>query len=95
LIAILKAHCLCGLSRIALVGIDSAGIAQSAESYARDCLGALDGSFVDETFLSEWRAPGEVHPMFSQIKKEAEEMKKQPLPEPFDNTQFGFATPRG
>ena len=35
------------------------------------------------------------HPMFSQIKKEAEEMKKQPLPEPFDNTQFGFATPRG
>jgi len=33
--------------------------------------------------------------MFSQIKKEAEEMKKQPLPEPFDNTQFGFATPRG
>ena len=57
-IAILKAHCLCGLSRIALVGIDSAGIAQSAESYARDCLGALDGSFVDDTFLSEWRAPG-------------------------------------
>jgi len=33
--------------------------------------------------------------MFSAIKKEAEEMKKQPLPEPFDNTQFGFATPRG
>lgn len=57
-IAILKAHCLCGLSRIALVGINSAGIAQSAESYARDCLGALDGSFVDDTFLSEWRAPG-------------------------------------
>ena len=57
-IAILKAHCLCGLSRIALVGIDSAGIAQSAESYARDCIGALEGSFDDDTFLSEWRAPG-------------------------------------
>ena len=58
LVAIFKAHCLCGLSRIALVGIDSAGIAQSAESYARDCIGALEGSFDDDTFLSEWRAPG-------------------------------------
>mmetsp|Transcript_33637 Transcript_33637/g.62157 ORF Transcript_33637/g.62157 Transcript_33637/m.62157 type:complete len:359 (-) Transcript_33637:201-1277(-) len=35
------------------------------------------------------------HPMFSDIKKEAEEMKKVPLPEPFDNTAYGFATPRG
>ena len=35
------------------------------------------------------------HPMFAQIKKDAEEMKKQPLPEPFDNTLYGFATPRG
>lgn len=35
------------------------------------------------------------HPMFAQIKKDAEEMKKQPLPEPFNNTLYGFATPRG
>lgn len=35
------------------------------------------------------------HPMFSKVKKEAEEMKKQALPEPFDNTQYGFATARG
>jgi cysteine synthase A len=35
------------------------------------------------------------HPMFADIKAEAENMKKQPLPEPFDNTLYGFATPRG
>lgn len=35
------------------------------------------------------------HPMFAKVKKEAEEMKKQPLPEPFDNTEFGFPTSRG
>eukprot|EP00586_Coscinodiscus_wailesii_P011492 CAMPEP_0172508188 /NCGR_PEP_ID=MMETSP1066-20121228/210068_1 /TAXON_ID=671091 /ORGANISM="Coscinodiscus wailesii, Strain CCMP2513" /LENGTH=357 /DNA_ID=CAMNT_0013286061 /DNA_START=61 /DNA_END=1134 /DNA_ORIENTATION=+ len=35
------------------------------------------------------------HPMFSEIKKEAEEMKKQPLPEPFDNTLYGFPSARG
>lgn len=35
------------------------------------------------------------HPMFAETKKKAEEMKKQPLPEPFDNTEFGFPTARG
>ena len=35
------------------------------------------------------------HPMFESVKKEAESLQKQPLPEPFDNTEFGFATPRG
>lgn len=35
------------------------------------------------------------HPMFEPIKQEAEGLKKQPLPEPFDNTEYGFATPRG
>jgi len=35
------------------------------------------------------------HPMFDQIKEEAHGLKKQPLPEPFDNTEYGFATPRG
>ena len=35
------------------------------------------------------------HPMFESIKQQAEAMKKQPLPEPYDNTNFGFATPRG
>lgn len=35
------------------------------------------------------------HPMFAPIKEAAESMTKQPLPEPFDNTEFGFATPRG
>ena len=35
------------------------------------------------------------HPMFSEIKEKAEHLTKQPLPEPFDNTEYGFATPRG
>jgi cysteine synthase A len=35
------------------------------------------------------------HPMFTPIKEKAESMVKQPLPPPFDNTEFGFATPRG
>lgn len=35
------------------------------------------------------------HPMFDGIREEASAMTKQPLPEPFDNTEFGFATPRG
>jgi len=35
------------------------------------------------------------HPMFSDIKTKAETMTKSPLPEPYDNTKFGFATARG
>ena len=35
------------------------------------------------------------HPMFAAIKAKAESLEKQPLPEPFDNTDYGFATPRG
>ena len=33
--------------------------------------------------------------MFASIKEQAEGLVKQPLPEPFDNTEYGFATPRG
>lgn len=35
------------------------------------------------------------HPMFDPIKAKADGLTKQPLPEPFDNTDYGFATPRG
>lgn len=35
------------------------------------------------------------HPMFSSVKEKAFGLQKQPLPEPFDNTQFGFPTARG
>ena len=35
------------------------------------------------------------HPMFSDIKSKAESLTKQPLPEPFDNREYGFATERG
>mmetsp|Transcript_16280 Transcript_16280/g.19887 ORF Transcript_16280/g.19887 Transcript_16280/m.19887 type:complete len:401 (-) Transcript_16280:2345-3547(-) len=35
------------------------------------------------------------HPMFTDVKAKAEALAKQPLPEPFDNTAYGFATTRG
>lgn len=35
------------------------------------------------------------HPMFAEIKAKAEGLTKQPLPEPYDNTAYGFPTPRG
>jgi cysteine synthase len=35
------------------------------------------------------------HPMFTDIKAKAEGLEKQPLPEPFDNTAYGFPTARG
>jgi cysteine synthase A len=35
------------------------------------------------------------HPMFAEIKEKAQNLQKQPLPEPFDNTEYGFATRRG
>jgi cysteine synthase len=35
------------------------------------------------------------HPMFTDIKTKAEGLVKQPLPEPFDNTAYGFPSPRG
>jgi cysteine synthase A len=35
------------------------------------------------------------HPMFAAIKEKAEGLVKQPLPEPYDNTKYGFATRRG
>jgi len=35
------------------------------------------------------------HPMFKDVKTKAEGLTKQPLPEPFDNTLYGFPTTRG
>lgn len=35
------------------------------------------------------------HPMFAEVKEKAENLQKQPLPEPFDNKDYGFATSRG
>eukprot|EP00959_Pyramimonas_sp_CCMP1952_P442214 9257789-Pyramimonas_sp.AAC.1 len=35
------------------------------------------------------------HPMFTATKEKAEALEKQPLPPPFDNRDFGFATERG
>jgi hypothetical protein len=33
--------------------------------------------------------------MWAETTAKAHALQKQPLPEPFDNTEFGFATPRG
>eukprot|EP00666_Eupelagonemidae_sp_cell4sb_P012845 gene12845-3913_t len=35
------------------------------------------------------------HPMFGETKAKAEALVKQPLPPPFDNRDYGFATERG
>lgn len=35
------------------------------------------------------------HPMFADIKERAEGLAKQPLPEPFDNREYGFESERG
>ena len=35
------------------------------------------------------------HPMFEEISEKAHALVKQPLPEPFDNREFGFETERG
>lgn len=35
------------------------------------------------------------HPMFQEIAEQAKALEKEPLPEPYDNTEYGFATPRG
>ena len=35
------------------------------------------------------------HPMFNDTKIKAETLTKQPLPAPFDNREYGFATERG
>ena len=35
------------------------------------------------------------HPMWEDISEKAHALKKQPLPEPFDNREFGFETERG
>lgn len=35
------------------------------------------------------------HPALAPIRDEALNLKKQPLPEPWDNRMFGFATERG
>jgi cysteine synthase len=35
------------------------------------------------------------HPMFAPTKAQAEGLVKQPLPEPYDNREYGFETERG
>jgi len=74
------------------VGISSGAIVNAAitvcgrdESAGKMCV-AIIPSFGERYFT---------HPMFEGIKDSAEALVKQPLPEPFDNTEYGFATPRG
>jgi len=74
------------------VGVSAGAIVKAAaevckrpESAGKLCV-AIIPSFGERYFT---------HPMFAEIKEKAEGLTKQPLPEPFDNTEYGFATPRG
>ena len=74
------------------VGVSAGAIVQGAvevcarpESAGKLCV-AIIPSFGERYFN---------HPMFDDIRTQAEALVKQPLPEPYDNTDYGFATPRG
>jgi len=74
------------------VGVSSGAIVDAAvkvcarpESAGKFCV-AIIPSFGERYFT---------HPMFNEIKQKAEGLTKQPLPEPFDNREFGFETARG
>lgn len=74
------------------VGVSAGAIVKAAvdvckrpESDGKLCV-AIIPSFGERYFT---------HPMFGDIKEKAEGLTKQPLPEPFDNTNYGFATARG
>jgi cysteine synthase A len=74
------------------VGVSAGAIVSAAakvcarpESAGKLCV-AIIPSFGERYFT---------HPMFAEIKEKADSLVKQPLPEPFDNTEYGFATPRG
>jgi len=58
-VSVLESHCLCGLSKIALTGVESVTTSKSADDYARECLDALailseDNTAADVT-LFHWR----------------------------------------
>jgi cysteine synthase A len=74
------------------VGISSGAIVHAAVNVcktpetARKFVVAIIPSFGERYFT---------HPMFAEVKEKAENLQKQPLPEPFDNKDYGFATSRG
>lgn len=74
------------------VGVSSGAIVSAAvqvcarEESAGKFVTAIIPSFGERYFT---------HPMFADVKDQAEKLTKQPLPEPFDNTLYGFTTPRG
>lgn len=72
------------------VGVSAGAIVEAAvqvcEQHADKTAVCIIPSFGERYFT---------HPMFGAIKEEAEGLVKQALPEPFDNTAYGFATPRG
>eukprot|EP00560_Eucampia_antarctica_P003811 CAMPEP_0197836390 /NCGR_PEP_ID=MMETSP1437-20131217/28804_1 /TAXON_ID=49252 ORGANISM="Eucampia antarctica, Strain CCMP1452" /NCGR_SAMPLE_ID=MMETSP1437 /ASSEMBLY_ACC=CAM_ASM_001096 /LENGTH=301 /DNA_ID=CAMNT_0043442521 /DNA_START=347 /DNA_END=1252 /DNA_ORIENTATION=- len=72
------------------VGVSSGAIVSAAVDVCRRSPGkmvvAIIPSFGERYFT---------HPMYAQLKEKADGLTKQPLPEPFDNTEYGFPTPRG
>ncbi len=79
---------MCGLP----VGISSGAIVKAAVDVCKRPESA--GKFV-VAIIPSFGERYFSHPMFADVKEKAEKLEKQPLPEPFDNTAFGFATSRG
>jgi len=72
------------------VGVSSGAIVSAAVDVCKRSPGkmvvAIIPSFGERYFT---------HPMYAELKEKADGLTKQPLPEPFDNTEYGFATARG
>lgn len=74
------------------VGVSSGAIVQAAtEVLARDENSGKLAVCIIPSFGERYFT----HPMFDDVKTKAYELKKQPLPEPFDNRDYGFPTARG
>jgi cysteine synthase len=74
------------------VGVSSGAIVQAA---VQVCQRPESANMVAVCIIPSFGERYFSHPMFEGVKQQAERMVKQPLPEPYDNTAYGFATPRG
>jgi cysteine synthase A len=74
------------------VGISSGAIVQAAVNVCKRP--EASGKFV-VAIIPSFGERYFTHPMFAKVKDQAEKLQKQPLPEPFDNRDYGFATSRG
>jgi cysteine synthase len=74
------------------VGVSSGAIFQAA---VQVCQRSENANKVAVCIMPSFGERYFSHPMFEAVKSKAEGLEKQPLPEPYDNTAYGFATARG